>query len=59
VGKASNKRYALVVTSKNIQTSGEIKELLKKHKPDPNKGGNRIPKTLREGRVQIEIGSIQ
>jgi len=59
-GKTIQKRYKLIVTSKNNQTADKIKEMLKTNiNPTEIKVGIGSVKTLRDGRVQIEMGSIQ
>jgi len=59
-GKTIQKRYKLTVTSKNNQTADKIKEMLKSNiNPTEIKVGIGSLKTLRDGRVQIETGSIQ
>jgi hypothetical protein len=58
--KAILKRYKLRVISKDNQTADKIKEMLKSNiNPTEISVGNGSLKTLRDGRVQIETGSIQ
>ena len=59
-GNTIQKTYKLTVTSRDNQTADTTKEILKsKINPTEIKVGIRSIKTLRDGRVQIETGSIQ
>jgi hypothetical protein len=58
--KTLQKSYKLTVTSKDNQTADKVKEMLKANiNPTEIKVGIGSLKTLRDGRVQIETGSIQ
>ena len=59
-GKTTQKIYKLTVTSRDNQTADTIKGMLKSQiNPTEIKVGIGSIKTLRDGRVQIETGSIQ
>ena len=59
-GKTTQKIHKLIVTPRDNQTADTTKEMLKsKINPTEIKVGIRSIKTLRDGRVQIETGSIQ
>jgi hypothetical protein len=59
-GKTILNSYKLTVTSKDNETADKIKEMLKSNiNPTEIKVGIGSLKTLRDGRVQIETGSIQ
>jgi hypothetical protein len=59
-GRTRQKKYKLTVKSKDNQTAEKIKEMLKSNiNPTEIKVGIGSLKTLRDGRVQIETGSIQ
>jgi len=59
-GRTRPKSYKLTVTSKDNQTADKIKEMLKSNiNPTEIKVEIGSLKTLRDGRVQIETGSIQ
>jgi len=59
-GRTRPKRYKLTVTSKDNQTADKIKQMLQSNiNPIAIKVGIGSLKTLRDGRVKIETGSIQ
>src|SRR5215469_1260877 len=59
-GEKTQKVYKLTVASKENQTADTIKGMLKSQiNPTEIKVGIGSIKTLRDGRVQIETGSIQ
>jgi len=60
VGKATQKVYKLTVTSRDNQTAETIKEMMKSQINSAEiKVGIEPIKTLRDGRVLIETGSVQ
>jgi len=60
VGRTIQKVYKLTVTSRDNQTAEAIKEMMKSQiNPAETKVGIESIKTPRDGRVQIETGSIQ
>jgi len=60
VDKATQKVYKVTVTSRDNETAETIKEMMKSQiNPAEIKMGIESIKTLRDGKVQIETGSIQ